>query len=148
MARDPLSVRYDGLTAGLLGDALARQGRWIVRAVPRPAFRSSASRGWLAEHGIDLDAVDSGGLTSYQRSYQRSLYHQAKELGISAGPESSLSLQREWGPETRHGRLLSVRISTRTAAVRAVRRKPAAVRYTENPALKSAGRGGPAQRFP
>lgn len=134
--RDPLSKRYDRATGALVGEALAKRGRWVYRAVPRPSTRGAASRAWLAERGIELDAVDSGGLTAYQRSYQRSLYHSAGALGISA-PDGNYSLQREWGPLTRHGRLIGVRVSTKQAARRAVRRKPAADRYTENMALRS-----------
>jgi len=134
--RDPLSRRYDRATGALVGEALAKRGRWVYRAVPRPSARGAASRGWLAEHGIELDAVDSGGLTRYQRAYQRSLYHSAGELGIST-PGGAWSLQREWGPLTRHGRLIGVRVSTRAAAIRAQRRKPRAERYTENQALRS-----------
>jgi hypothetical protein len=134
--RDPLSRRYDRATGALVGEAVAKQGRWVYRAVPRPASRGAASRAWLAQHGIELDATDAGGLTTYQRSYQRSLYHSAKQLGIST-PGGAWSLQREWGPVTRHGRLIGVRVSTKQAARRAVRRKPAAQRYTENFALRS-----------
>jgi hypothetical protein len=135
-ARDPLSRRYDAATGALVGEAVAKRGRWVYRAVPRPSTRGARSRAWLAERGIELDAVDSGGLTTYQRAYQRSLYQSAKELGIST-PEGDWSLQREWGPVTRHGRVIGVRISSKAAARRAVRRKPAAERYTENPAIRS-----------
>jgi hypothetical protein len=150
MARDLLSVRYDGATAALVADAITNRGRWVYRAVPRPESRSGASRRWLAQHGIELDQLDSGGLTRYQRAYQRSLFDQARDAGIGkgAGPDYTLSMQRTWGPETAYGRLLGVRITTRAAAVRATRRKPAAERYTQNRALASAGRGGPEQRFP
>jgi hypothetical protein len=144
--RDPLSVRYDAAVGALLGDALGRPGRWVYRAVPRPESRSARSRAWLAQHGISLDATDTGGLTTYQRAYQRALYHEAKQLGISA-PGGAWSLQREWGPETAHGRLIGVRVSTRAAAVRAVRRKPRPDRYTENPQIRSGGDGTPQQRF-
>ena len=128
--RDPLSRRYDSATGALVGEAMAKQGRWVYRAVPRPSTRGARSRAWLAEHGIELDAVDPGGLTRYQRAYQRSLYHSAGELGIST-PEGAWSLQREWGPLTRHGRLIGARISTKRAALRAVSKKPAAVRNRE-----------------
>ena len=150
MTRDPLSRRFDQATAQLVADAITQRPRWVYRAVPRPSTRSAASRRWLAQHGISLDAVDSGGLTAYQRAYQRSLFDQAREAGIGkgAGPDYTLSLQRRWGPETSYGRLLGVRVSSRAAAVRAVKRKPRQERYTENLALKSAGRGGPQRRFP
>jgi len=134
--RDPLSKRYDSATGALVGEAMAKQGRWVYRAVPRPSSRGARSRAWLAEHGIELDAVDSGGLTRYQRAYQRSLYHSAGELGIST-PGGAWSLQREWGPLTRHGRLIGVRVSGKAAAMRAVRRKPVSQQYTRNRALRS-----------
>jgi hypothetical protein len=145
-ARDPLSVRYDAAVGALLDDAMARQGRWVYRAVPRPAARSARSRAWLAAHGIQLDELDSGGLTAYQRAYQRALYHVAKERDIST-PAGDWSLQRDWGPETRYGRVLGVRVSGKAAARRAVRRKAAAERYTENPAIRSSGQGTGRERF-
>jgi hypothetical protein len=145
-ARDPLSVRYDAAVGALLGEALAKRGSWIVRAVPRPSTRSARSRAWLAQHGIQLDRVDSGGLTEYQRAYQRALYHAAKQLGIST-PEGEWSLQREWGQETSHGRAIAVRISTKQAARRAVRRKFRADRWAENPAIRSGGQGTRQERF-
>lgn len=144
--RDPLSRRYDRATGALVGEAVAKQGRWVYRAVPRPSTRGARSRAWLAEHGIELDAVDSGGLTTYQRAYQRSLYNAARQLGIST-PEGAWSLQREWGPLTRHGRLIGVRVSTKQAARRAVRRKPAQDRYTENLALRSGAANTGQNRF-
>jgi hypothetical protein len=144
--RDPLSVRYDAAVGALLGEALARRGRWVYRGVPRPRFRSARSRSWLASHGIELDRVDAGGLREYERAYQRALYHAAKELGIST-PGGEWSLQREWGPDTAHGRLIGVRISSKQAARRAVRRKSRAERYTENPAQRSGGEGTPQHRF-
>lgn len=144
--RDPLSVRYDSAVGTLLGEALTRRGRWVYRAVPRPSTRTARSRAWLAQHGIHLDRIDAGGLTEYQRAYQRALYHAAKQLGIST-PEGEWSLQREWGPDTPHGRLIGVRVSTKQAARRAVRRKRHAERYTENAQIRSGGDGTPQHRF-
>lgn len=143
---DPLSVRYEGAAGRLLDEATSPRGRWVYRAVPRPPARSARARAWLAERGIRLDRVDSGGLTEYQRAYQRALYRVAKKRGIS-GEGDEWSLQREWGPETSSGRLLGVRVSSRTAARRAVRRKPRAERYTENPAIRSGPAGTARQRF-
>jgi hypothetical protein len=146
-ARDPLSARYDGLTARFLGRALAAPGRWHYVAVTRPSA-GPLTRNWLRSHGITLDAVDSGGLTAYERAYLRSLYHVARELKISVPlkDDPKWSLQREWGPVTAQGRMLGIRLSSPGAARRAVRRKPAAERYVNHGGFESMAGGPPAQK--
>lgn len=145
--RDPLSARYDGLTGRFLGRALAAPGRWHYVAVTRPAA-GPRTRTWLRAHGISLDATDSGGLTAYERAYLRSLYHVARELGISVPLKDNpkWSLQRDWGPVTPQGRMLGIRLSSPGAARRAVRRKPAAERYVNNPGFESMVGGPPRQK--
>jgi hypothetical protein len=143
---DPLSARYEQAAARFLGEAVAGKGRWHYRGITRPDDRGAAQRAWLARNGIALDETDSGGLTRWERAYQRALYRVAKQLGIST-PDGHLSLQREWGPDTAHGRLLGIKVTAKTVALRAVARKPRRDRYTENPALRSGGEGSPQQKY-
>ena len=144
--RDPLSVRYDAAAGKLLGKAIAAPGRWHYQEVtrPRPGPRTAA---WLRSHGITLDRLDDGGLTSYARAFQRSLYWNAKQLGISVTRSPSLSLQREWGPVTARGRVLGVRLSDPRQARLAVGRKPKSEQWWRNREAQSGGMGSPKQRF-
>lgn len=144
--RDPLSVRYDGAAGGLLGRALRTPGRWVYYDVarPKPGPRTLA---WLRSHGIVLDRLDSGGLTAYERAFQRSLYWNAKQLGISVTRSPSYSLQREWGPVTARGRMLGVRMSTPKQARLAVARKPKGEQWYRNRDQQSGGIGSTKQRF-
>lgn len=143
--RDPLSARYDDATGRLLGRAYSAPGTWVYVAVPRPG---SAPRmaAWLRSHGISLDSTDAGGLTSYERAYQRSLYW-VHNGGGSGRRNQVWSLQRRWGPETPRGRMLGVRVSSPAAARRAVNRKPKREQWTANPELQSGAAGSPKQRF-
>jgi hypothetical protein len=137
-ARDPLSARYDSVTGRFLGRAIAAPGRWHYVAVSRPD-PGPLTRQWLRGHGIMLDSTDPGGLTAYERAYLRSLYHVARELRISVPLKDKprWSLQREWGPVTAQGRMLGIRLSSPSAARRAIRRKPAAQRYVNAPGFES-----------
>lgn len=144
--RDPLSVRYDAMAARLLGQAADDPGRWVYTEVKRPV-PGPKTRAWLRAHGIVLDATDSGGLTSYERAYQRSLYWNAKQQGISVSRTHVGSLQREWGPVTARGRMLGVRISQPQAARLAVARKPASEQWHRDTGQQSGGIGSPKQRF-
>lgn len=144
-ARDPLSVRYDAMAGKLLGQAIRAPGRWQYTEVtrPRPGPRTAV---WLRSHGIRLDALDSGGLTAYERAFQRALYWNAKRLGISVTRSPTYSLQREWGPVTARGRVLGVRLSTPKQARLAVQRKPREA-WWRNPDQQSGGIGSTRQRF-
>ena len=144
--RDPLSVRYDAAAGKLLGQAIRTPGRWVYTDVtrPRPGPRTIT---WLRQHGISLDRLDSGGLTQYERAYQRSLYWNAKQLGISVTRSPTYSLQREWGPVTARGRVLGVRLSTPRQARLAVQRKPRADQWWRNPEQQSGGIGSPKRRY-
>ena len=151
--RDPLAERYDATTAQLAGRALAARGRWVYVAVPRLSRRTAGATvmAWLAEHGLRLDAVDSGGLTTWERAYQRSLYWTFNGGGTGirggTGRNEVWSLQREWGPVTPAGRMLGVRVTPVDTARRAAARKPRADQWKRNPALESGGDGSGRERF-
>lgn len=144
--RDPLSERYDAAAGKLLGQAIRAPGRWVYYDVARPK-PGPRTREWLRQHGIRLDATDAGGLTSYERAFQRSLYWNAKQLGISVTRSPSLSLQREWGPVTARGRVLGIRMSDPKQARLAVGRKPRGEQWWRNPDQQSGGVGSTKQRF-
>lgn len=144
--RDPLSARYDAATGRLIGAAIARPGQWVVRAVPRPDTRRPTVVRWLARHGIRLDRTDAGGLTTWERAFQRSLYY-VHNGGGNGRRNGSWSLQRRWGDTTSRGRLLAVRVSKPDVARRAVNRKPKAEQWWRNPELRSGGQGSTQQRF-
>lgn len=143
-ARDPLSERYDVTAARLLGRAYARPGEWVYTEVvrPRPGPRTA---GWLRSLGILLDITDDGGLTAYERAYQRALYY-VHNGGGNGRRNQRWSLQREWGPSSATGRLLGIRVGNPADARRAVNRKPREAWY-RNPELRSGGTGSTLQRF-
>lgn len=137
--RDPLSVRYDPTAGALIGRAIAARGTWVYTTVARPAA-GPRTREWLRAHGIALDAIDEGGLTAYERAYQRSLY-----WTMAGNPR--WSLQRDWGPVTSRGRMLAVRITPPAAARAAVQRMPASEQWWRNPDQQSGGVGSTKRRF-
>lgn len=148
---DPLSVRYEQLAGTRIGNAMAKRelgmrSRWVYAALPRPASSSAAARRWLESNGIELDAVDAGGLTTYQRAYQRALWRVAKELGISA-KGAPWCLQVQWGPDTSAGRMVSIRLVTRAEALRHVRRKPKAQRWDLSAAARSGATGSGQKKY-
>jgi hypothetical protein len=143
--RDPLSKRYDATTGRLLGRAYSQPGRWVYTTVPRPQ-PGPRTRDWLRKLGIRLDAVDAGGLTSYERAYQRSLYW-VHNGGGNGQRNLVWSIQRQWGPVTARGRMLGVRAGQPKDARLAVNRdRPNA--WYRNPDLQSGGIGSTKQRFP
>jgi hypothetical protein len=95
--------------------------------------------------GIGPDAEDAGGLTATERAFQRAVYWAFS--GGPGGPNEAYSLQREWGPRTRYGRLLGVRASPKETGRRAIRRKPPAERYVLNESLRSGAGESGQQRF-
>lgn len=143
--RDPLSVLYDTATGGLLGRAYAAPGTWVYAAVPRPALGAGATA-WLRATGVDLGATDSGGLTTWERAYQRSLYW-VHNGGGNGNRNAVWSIQREWGPVTARGRLLGVRASDPAVARRALNRKPRSQAWWATPELRSGGLGSGRERF-
>lgn len=143
-ARIPGSERYDRAAAKLVGEALARPGRWHARDVKRPRA-GSRLRALLEEAGIGLDATDAGGLTAWERAFQRAAYHALAEAQDRNRP--AWSMQRRWGPRHAGGRFFAVRISPAAVGYRAAARKPAAERYTSNPRLRSGGEGSGRERF-
>jgi hypothetical protein len=122
-ARDPLSERYDAAARRLISRATAKPGRWAYTVVARPRPGPQIIE-WLRSKGLGLEDTDDGGLTTYQRAFQRSVYWNVKHH--SGKP---WSLQREWGPVTPRGRTFGIRASDPGVAYRAMRRKPSRVKY-------------------
>jgi hypothetical protein len=143
--RDPLSKRYDATTGRLLGRAYSQPGRWVYTTVPRPK-PGPRTLAWLRRLGIQLDPIDSGGLTRYERAYQRSLYY-VHNGGGDGARNGVWSLQRQWGPVTVKGRMLGVRAGAPKDARLAVNRNRGDAWY-RNPELQSGGIGSVKQRFP
>jgi hypothetical protein len=143
--RDPLSETYDAAAARLVRRALARPRQWCYTTVTRPAGRSLALA-WIREHGIPY-GTDAGGLTAWERAYQRAAYYYFDHLEAGK-PGGELSLQREWGPATVRGRLLGVRVGPRETARRAAARKPKSERWVDNPRLESGGEGSGKRTIP
>lgn len=142
--RDPLSERYDAQAGRLVGQALAARGSWVRGHVARPRAGSQVAR-WLAEAGFAFDATDAGGLTAWERAYQRALYWVFN--GGGGRPNEAYSMQRQWWPRSRYGRTIEIRVSPKEVARRAVRRKPPAERYVLNPGLRSGAEGSGQERF-
>lgn len=144
--RDPLSVRYDAAAGRLLGRAIAARRAWVttVVAAPSPGPRT---REWLRARGITLMALDDGGLTAYERAFERSLWWNAKRLGISVSGASAGIMQREWGPVTARGRQIGIRVGSARDGRLAVNRKPRSQQWTRNAELQSGGIGSPKRRF-
>jgi hypothetical protein len=135
-ARDPLSERYDRAAGALVGRAVAAPGSWAQVSIDRPRGRSRVLA-LIREAGLELEAVDAGGLTAWERAFQRAAYYMFRERGHDA----SWSMQRRWGPRHAGGRFFAVRVSPRAVGYRAARRMPASERYTVNPDLRPGGRG-------
>ena len=110
--RDPLSVRYDGVTGQVL-DRAARASvsrrsvqAWVVS--PRPEFR----------------ALDAGGRTAHERAFTRSAYYRVWRLPINQGIPPEWSLKLTWGADaelraSRAGRMarpVQVRLFPRSQA--------------------------------
>ncbi len=87
--RDPLSVRYDGVTAQAL-----------IRAI-----RASRSGGgvqvWIASTRGELRRPDAGGRTAHERAFTRSAYYYVWRAPINAGQIPDWSLKITWGDELR-----------------------------------------------
>lgn len=140
--RDPLSERYDAAAARLVAQARSRPGRWASVLIPRPRGRSAVLQ-IMREAGIELEAADAGGLTPWERAFQRSAYWVFKDRRL----DDAWGMQRKWGPRRPGGRLFAVRLSPRDVAYRAATRLPRREKYTADPALRSGGEGSTLQRF-
>jgi hypothetical protein len=112
----------------------------VTRPDPGPRTRE-----WLRSHGLNLFLLDSGGLSVYERAFQRSLYY-IHNGGGNGRRNPQWSMQREWGEETPRGRVLRIRMTSTEAAWRAVSAMPARQRWTSNPDLQSGGQGSPKAR--
>lgn len=140
------SPRYDGQTARLLGRAYAEPGRWHVELVRRPN-PGPATRAWLRERGVFLGIVDEGGLTGWQRAYQRSLWWVHKGgAGSKANP--AWSLEVKWAPApSPGGHEVAIRVRPVAEGKAHAARQPARERWDRNPEVQSGGEGSPKQRF-
>jgi hypothetical protein len=145
ITRDPLSERYDRAAGKLVGRALARPGSWQTVTVPRPRGSSRIMQ-LMREGGLELEATDAGGLTAWERAFQRSAYYVFRG-GPGGRGNDRWSMQRRWGPRHAGGRFFAVRVSPRDVGYRAAARKPARDRYTANPDLRSGGQGSGVERF-
>lgn len=140
------SPRYDGQTARLLGRAYADPGMWKVELVRRPS-PGPKTRAYLAERGIVLGIVDDGGLTGWQRAFQRSLWwvHKGGE-GSKANPV--WSLEAKWAPApSPGGHEIAIRVHPVAEGKAHASRTPPRERWDRNPAVQSGGDGSPKQRF-
>lgn len=142
--RDPMSVRYDPAAGRFLGRAYIRPGAWVSTVVKRPDPGPS-TREWLRQHGISLFLTDDGGLTTYERAFQRALYYGHHGGGGRVNPV--WSLQRQWGDLVPEGRVLRIRVGPAADGRLAVRRRPGQA-WTRHSELQSGGIGSPKQRFP
>jgi len=139
------SPRYDATTGRLLGRAYAAPGRWVYTTVPRPR-PGPRTAAWLRAQGIALDLVDSGGLTTYERAFERSLWY-VHNGGAGGARNQVWSLRRQWGPVTTRGRMIGIRVQSVAEGAAAWRRMNRSERWTGNPRLQSGGLGSSKQRF-
>ena len=144
--RTLLSDKYDTQAGRLLGRAISAQRQWVVDVVatPRPGPRT---REWLRSRGISLFAVDEGGLTTYERAFERSLWWNAKRLGISKTAATAGIMARRWGPVTPRGRQIAIMVGSARDGRLAVNRLPRSQQWTRNTELQSGGIGSPKRRF-
>lgn len=137
--------KYDATTGRFLGRAYATPGRWVYTTVPRPR-PGPKTLAWLRAQGIALDLVDAGGLTAYERAFERSMWY-VHNGGGDGARNTRWSLQREWGPLTARGRMIGIRVQSVADGLAAWRRMPRSERWTGNVRLQSGGLGSPKQRF-
>jgi hypothetical protein len=97
----------------------------------------------LRTGGLELEATDAGGLTPWERAFQRSCYWIFEHRGLA----DMWGMQRRFGQRTPDGREFAVRLTPRDVAYRAAERMPPAERYTANPAIRSGGQGSGQERF-
>jgi hypothetical protein len=122
--RDPLSVRFDGPAAAMLGRAIAGagRGRWIPG---------------LVESGAHEQRERTGArLSVSERAFQRAMYHDPRIHKPRRGT-GDWSLKAEWGEIIGRRRLLRVRVFRDTTGARKVRRDYGGESYVKNPALRS-----------
>lgn len=137
--------KYDPTTGRLLGRAYAQPGRWVYTTVPRPR-PGPRTLAWLREQGIALDLVDSGGLTTYERAFERSLWY-VHNGGAGGARNAQWSLRRQWGPLTSKGRMIGIVVQSLADGQRAWRNMPRSERWTTTTRLQSGGLGSSKQRF-
>lgn len=147
--RDPVSVLFDRGAAELLARAYARPGQWVATRLTAPGLRHQV---WARAQGIEPYSRDRWGMQRWPRAFVRSVYyrHQWYYSGTRRGlgdrrraeKYTGLAIKVEVGPLVYVGAVRGWRVRIRVlpggaAARAAVRRQPAARRYTENPALLS-----------
>ena len=146
VARDPLSVLYDGPVRNGMMRAIrsSREGRGVVV--------------WVASSRRELASPDSGGRTRHERAFTRSAYYLVWRAPLNAGQIPGWSLKIEWGGDgelraSSGGRLARpARLRVRPRAGPKGGRKyghalPAGRQWAGNPALQSGGIGSGKERF-
>jgi hypothetical protein len=139
-----MAVRYDTAAGRMLGRAIGARGRWVSTVVTRPD-PGPRTREWLRAHGISLFLIDDGGLATYERAFERSLYY--NHNGGGGNRNQAWSLQLQWGELTNRGRVLRARV-IRPAEARAWVARHPRQSWVRNEDLQSGGIGSPKQRFP
>jgi hypothetical protein len=126
-ARDPLSVRYDGVVGGLL------------RRAARGSRDRKAVRAWIASPRGEFRHRDRGGRTAHERAFTRSAYYHVFRLPLNEGRPPDWSLKLTWGEDVDLRASSGGRLA-RPVLVRLYRRSQARVsgpKWTEDPSLRS-----------
>jgi hypothetical protein len=141
--RDPLSADFDGQAAAVVSLAIRRyrrargqRARWVEVYVPNRL--------------TDFHTEGADRLSGTERAFLRALYHDQRIHRVRKNHGGRWSLERDWGPVPvlpGRPRLLRVRIWRDHEGREHAGRMPAAERWTDNPDLRSGGRGSPLQRF-
>jgi hypothetical protein len=144
--RDPLSVRYDGVTRAAM-----------MRAI-RASRNAKGVQIWVASTRGELRSPDAGGRTAHERAFTRSAYYLVWRAPINAGRIPDWSLKLTWGNDgelqaSSEGRL------ARPARLRVFPRRgprggrdhghalPKSRQWAGNPDLQSGGIGSGKERF-
>ena len=122
--RDPLSVRFDRVAAGMITRAVEgqRRGRWIV--------------GIIESGGHEQRERGGPGLSVSERAFQRSLYHD-KRIHKARKGTGDYSLVIDWREVIGRRRFVAIRLFTDTSGARRVRRDYGPESYIKNPAMRS-----------
>ena len=134
-ARDPLSVRYDGVTRQVMARAIraSRSNRGVTVSI--------------ASSRAEMRSPDAGGRTMHERAFTRSAYYLVFRTPLNYGHTPAWSLKITWDTEVspssqgRVARVARLRIWPRSQA------RVRGARWTDDPALQSGGEGSTRQRF-
>ena len=134
-ARDPLSVRYDGVTRQVMARAI------------RASRNGQGVRVSIASSRAEIRNPDAGGRTMHERAFTRSAYYLVFRTPLNYGHTPAWSLKISWATEVspssegRVARVARLRIWPRSEA------RVRGPRWTDDPQLQSGGGGSPHQRF-